>query len=431
MKSSLTLTLAILFALPFAFSQSASDNWVFHNSPNDGWFGAIAESPDGRIFAGGGLPNSFFRVYDGNTWTNYTQAGTGVNFYFFGRDLAVDNNNVLWISPGNQGGITSWDGTTLTNYSTANSGINSNSVFGLAVDHDNTVWLTSMQSFDGTDWTSFSTNFCNFGGRRSVFVADDNDIWISGVYSVGIETGIITQPCVYRISNGTSSSFHVNNGDNLPELSGGQHLIAELADGTVLIAGKTTTGLVINKFDGSGWVHYATYNGSDVGDAFWGICVDHSDNIFIAGRKNATTSQIVKLCNGEWTVYDLPEADGFPNAIFDIFVDSQSRLWIAGDKALCSLEYIASNCLTTDIQDNIQSPVCEKMWYDQGYLHLEDCPSLISGAQIKVYDTSGRLVVQQSVSESSVYLGRLNKGIYFVQLYAADLPVQFSKLYVN
>lgn len=431
MKSSLTLTLAILFALPFAFSQSASDNWVFHNSPNDGWFGAIAESPDGRIFAGGGLPNSFFRVYDGNTWTNYTQAGTGVNFYFFGRDLAVDNNNVLWISPGNQGGITSWDGTTLTNYSTANSGINSNSVFGLAVDHDNTVWLTSMQSFDGANWTSFSTNFCNFGGRRSVFVADDNDIWISGVYSVGIETGIITQPCVYRISNGTSSSFHVNNGDNLPVLSGGQHLITQLADGTVLLAGKTTDGVVLHKFDGTGWGHYATYNGSDVGDAFWGICVDHSDNIFIAGSKNATTSQILKLCNGAWTVYNLPEEDGFPRAIFDVFVDSQSRLWIAGDKALCSLPYASSYCLTTDIQDHMPAMVCQKIWYDQGYLNVENCPASNVDFQVRIYDTSGRLLINQQELQSPLYVGILTKGIYFVQLQADGMPLQYSKLYVH
>ena len=36
-------------------SQEASDNWVFHHQPDDGWFGSIVKDNNGNIIVGGGI----------------------------------------------------------------------------------------------------------------------------------------------------------------------------------------------------------------------------------------------------------------------------------------------------------------------------------------------------------------------------------------
>ena len=48
-----------------------------------------------------------------------------------------------------------------TNYNTANSGIPANSVWDLAVDSNNTIWMATdygMASFDGVNWNTYDVN---------------------------------------------------------------------------------------------------------------------------------------------------------------------------------------------------------------------------------------------------------------------------------
>ena len=202
----------------YLFAQGANDDWTFHQQPGDGWFGGIVEDSNGRIIIGGGSPNSHFRVLEDTTWTLHHPDDYGVNFVFLGRDVDVDLDNNVWLSPGNHDGITKWNGTSLENFNTSNSDIVSNSNFGIAIDQNNHLFTTSWQSFDGSNWQYYGHDDCYKGGARNVFVADNNDIWISGTPSIGIETGTVTQPCVHRISNGIISSFHFENGDNLPKV---------------------------------------------------------------------------------------------------------------------------------------------------------------------------------------------------------------------
>ena len=190
MKNFLAFFAAILFTISLT-SQGANDNWTFHHEPSDGWFSALGEDSNGNIVVGGGSPNSHFRVFDGNTWTLYHPNNFALNYSFFGRDLAVDSEDKIWLSPGNHDGVTKWNGSTFENFNTSNSGIISNSNFGIAFDQNDVLWTTSRQSFDGLDWVTHPHNDCWFGGPRLVFVDDQNDIWISGVISLGIETGIV------------------------------------------------------------------------------------------------------------------------------------------------------------------------------------------------------------------------------------------------
>ncbi|GJM35509.1 MAG: hypothetical protein DHS20C18_45100 [Saprospiraceae bacterium] len=427
-------TLLFFLCLPlFLNAQSATDDWTFHHNPEDGWFGNISEGPNGHIFVGGGSPQSHFREYDGNNWTLYNQSNTGAPFGFFGRDLITDSNGTLWLSPGNANGVTSWDGTNLTNFNTTNSDIISNSNFGVGIDENNTLWTTSMQSFDGTNWETYSPNGCYHGGMRLVFVDSDNAVWIYGVFGIGIETGILDQPCIFRIANGEVTAFHIDNGDNLPVLSGGYHLIGELSDGTLFVAGKTLNGIELKTFDGENWQDLDTYTGPEAGSSFWGLWVDANGNILLGGQKDATTAQIVKYCQGTWTFYDLPEADGFPKVIYDLMVDRQSRLWISGQTGLASLPYTSTTCLTTTGLDPVQNEAhaCAYLRYENGYLMPLNCAQSEQITSFTIYDALGRQIGHHRWTGQSTSIGQLPTGMYAVRLEFKDHKAFSTQIIVN
>ncbi len=398
-------------------AQSANDDWTFHHTDIDGWFGALAEAPNGHIFAGGGAPESYFREYDNTDWSLYNEGNTGVNFFFFGRDLIVDQNGTLWLSPGNTAGLSSWDGETVTNYYTGNSGLISNSVFGVGIDHDNVLWTTTLQSFDGTTWETYDRQECFHGGMRKVFVDSDNTVWISGTYSIGIESGIVDQPCVFRIADGESTAFHFLDGDNLPEIYGGYHLIDQLPDGTLFIAGKTEDAIVMKTFDGTAWQDWVSYTGPEVGTSYWDVHVDVNGNILLGGEKEDGIAQIAKYCQGEWTFYDLPEEDSFPGVIFELLVDSQSRLWIVGANGLASVPYTPTTCLTVDVEDPVETPTTKPyLSYHEGYLSVWNLPADQSLQAISIYDPLGQQVGNYQWSGQPLFVGKLPAGTYAAQM---------------
>lgn len=259
---------------------------------------------------------------------------------------------------------------------------------------------------------------------------DNNEVWISGVVSIGIETGDIFQPCVYHISNGISTSYHLDNGDNLPELEGpvGNHLVGQLSDGMIFVVAKTSNGIEIKNFNGSSWEDFHTFNSSEVGQSYWGLWVDENNNILLGGAKDNETAQIAKFCNGNWTFYDLPEADGFPSVIYDLMVDSQSRLWVAGNVGLGSVPYVPTTCQTTSTNPPLNKEICSNLHYQQGVITLLDCDEFnFNSLEYQIYDSVGKKVKNASVSGSSFFIGELPSGLYFINLQKNKISTQTLK----
>ena len=74
------------------------------------------------------------------------------------RSLAVDADNLKWFGSWN-GGVSSFDGTTWTTYTTED-GLASNVISAVAIDADNVKWFGTnggLTRFDGTTWTTYTT----------------------------------------------------------------------------------------------------------------------------------------------------------------------------------------------------------------------------------------------------------------------------------
>ncbi len=86
--------------------------------------------------------------FDGETWTNYTEAD-GLPWHNV-EAIAVDHDNIIWA--GTRGGLAMFDGTKWTSYTKENSSLLSNEIVGIAVDQENVKWLATwgggLSSFD-------------------------------------------------------------------------------------------------------------------------------------------------------------------------------------------------------------------------------------------------------------------------------------------
>lgn len=427
--------LIIIIITPLlAFSQASTDNWVFHQEPTDNWFSSIVEDKFGNIIVGGGQPNSDFRIYDGNSWTLHTSNSLGVPFSVLGRKVAADTNGVVWISPGEQGdGVVSWDGLTTVKYDMNNSGLIHDHVDGIGIDNNNNLWLSNLQSYDGVSWSQspLINSSCEGGGGSKYFVTSNNDIWFTNGPSADIHNfNIVIQPCAFRVSSGNGEAFHVDFGVNLPVFDlfvpfQGFHLVNEMSDGTVFIAGKTSNGIELKTFNGSDWVDWVSYGGPEVANSYTCVWVDENDNILFGGSKNATTSQIAKYCNENWTFYDLPESMGFPNTINDIMIDNSGTLWIVGGSTgLCSLEYTSVPCLITSTEINEAA--------SEYSIYFSDNKLVVAGLQdlltFEIINVLGQSISKGVINEEVAQVGHLDTGIYTVRIQTADGIIRTSKI---
>lgn len=393
------------------------DNWIFHHQPTDGWFGAVVKDMQGNIIVGGGGGNSHFRVYNGDTWDLYMPEDFDVPFGFYGRSMAVDADNVLWLAQGNFDGLTSWDGTMVYNHNTSNSGLISNSVFGVGVDLGNQLWHTELQSFNGLDWATIPFS-CNSGSRRRLFFPSSGEVWVSGGSSVHIEEGIVFQPCVYRIADNDLVAYHADSGDNLPDLSfgSGHHLMSEAPDGTILLFGRGSSGAIEAKaLLDDAWVDWGLYEGPEVAEsAYYSIWTEPDGTAWLCGQKGNGVGQIVQYCQGEWTVYDLPEDLGFPNAFFDIMVNGNT-MWAVGSTGICELELPERSCLSPSAQQEQEEvPLCDRVYYTHPDIIFEHCKA---GTLYGVYGLDGRLVAQGEAQQGQRITVPLSNGLYLLKTF--------------
>jgi len=97
------------------------------------------------------------------------------------RELAVDNDSVLWV--GTPRGVSSFDGVKWTTYTTENSGLASDYVISFAVDEDNVKWFGTINNgvslFDGQTWNTLTEKNGLAGNRVSAITFDaDGDVWL-------------------------------------------------------------------------------------------------------------------------------------------------------------------------------------------------------------------------------------------------------------
>ena len=168
--------------------------------------------------------------------------------------------------------------------------------------------------------------------------------------------------------------------------------------------------------------------------SYWGIWIDENDNILLGGSKDNETAQIAKFCShtSEWTFYDLPESSGFPSVIYDLMVDSQSRLWFTGNIGLASVPYTPTTCLTSSTETTFKSELCASVSFQQGFINFHDCEKILNGnLQFDLYDSVGRLLDHREISAASIFVDDLTAGVYYVQLIDEKNLPQVIKMIIN
>lgn len=129
--------------------------------------------------------NAGLTVLTGDIYTTYSKSTGLVTNNFV--TVRVDVNGIVWAGTYDYG-LYKYDGTDWELFHPSNSGLLSWKVYGLEIDQNNTVWVSSdrgLVRFDGTDWqTEFTGNVSSFS------VSSKNEIWVkSSCYAMSYFDG--------------------------------------------------------------------------------------------------------------------------------------------------------------------------------------------------------------------------------------------------
>ncbi|MCE5250319.1 T9SS type A sorting domain-containing protein [bacterium] len=253
-----------------------------------------------------GTPKYGLTRFDGDTWNTIKLPGIRGNDIYA---LAVDRDNVKWISTWNDAGLSRFDGSTWTTY-TEKDGMLSSYFSAIAVDHDNVKWFGSWKgvcSFDGTSWKSYTADDGPGEIQVNVIAVDlDNVKWFGTNDGVSSFDG--TSWKTYDVTEGFVSGIISSAAVDLDN---------------VKWFGTPLDGVL--SFDGTTWKHYTEADGL-VNDSVNTIAVDHDNVKWFGTGWWGDKSGISRFDGTRWTTYT--EEDGLCwNVINAIAVDDSNVKW--------------------------------------------------------------------------------------------------------
>lgn len=158
--------------------------------------------------------------YDGKTWEHFDSNNSPIPCDAI-TDLKIDSKGILWGTTGfldGTGGILKWNGTTWTIYTDKNSDLPTNFVMCMDIDSQDRIWLHcrdkngyvgkeyggGLTCFDGIEWTSYTTYNSDITSNTIWDIAIDN---LDRIWMGTAETGLT---CLY---DGTWINYNTDNSD--------------------------------------------------------------------------------------------------------------------------------------------------------------------------------------------------------------------------
>lgn len=144
--------------------------------------------------------------YDGNA-TIYDSNNASLPDSMVMRDVAVDNNDHIWI--GSDKGLINYDKTDFTLYDTSNSPLAEDIVWSIAIDNDNILWLAScrfrqggLMRFDGINWTLYTPENSELPSHsvRDIIVDGRNNTWVA-------MSEVVNNGCIIKIAGDNWTIF--------------------------------------------------------------------------------------------------------------------------------------------------------------------------------------------------------------------------------
>ncbi len=233
------------------------------------------------------------------------------------KAIVEDSNGNIWIG---HDGLTKYDGKHFINYSEKNGLIN-NDIWSLAVDKKGIIWIGTLQGvskFDGEKFTNFK-------------IPDAEPDHTRGVTSAKIVHSIMvdTKGKVWFGTNGGAYFYDGKTLINISEKDGlcnnNVNVILEDKQGNIWF-GTTHNGLCY--YDGETFKNIPITKGKEV----WSLMEDKQGNIWFSVKGFG-----VYCYNGK-IVKSYSEKEGLSSVVFNIFEDSNNRIWCNGFKGSYRLE---------------------------------------------------------------------------------------------
>ncbi len=255
----------------------------------------------------------FSTVSSAQTWTVFNTGNSGIpdNSVY---DLAVDTSNILWVATA--GGLAKFDGNNWLVYNSINSPISPSSnddIYAVYVDWEQNVWVGTdggyLYKFDqDSTWIDFSA--VGFGDIFSITQDYDGKIWVGHYY--GLQS----------LDDTTWTDYTAQLPDDFVscvEVDTENHIWAGTKQGVAVFDNNST------------WISYTPSNSPISPNNPWieSIKRGFNDDIWIGSRDG-----IFKFDKDTtWVKYNSTNSPLWDDTVNDIDIDSDSIVWIANDAA--------------------------------------------------------------------------------------------------
>lgn len=343
--------LLTLVGLCSFISESKSQTWTHYDTSNSGLANnsvlSLTFDTAGTLWVcyknPGSAPSTGYGLteFDGSTWTTFTNTNSGL----VANDPATvftDAQNKKWIAYGlvnaSSVPVSIYDNTTWNSLTTQTMligvGTGNQTVKSIAASPSGKLWFgtngNGLRSFDGTNWTAFSTtstgNNLKSNWVSSVSVDLSNNKWI----------GYGTWSGISKYNDTSWTDFNVNNsGLSVNYVS---KLYADPQNSIWFI--HSTVGYGVDRFDGSTWTNFNDANSGLAQNMVKDVVSDGIGNLWFG-----TEGGVSKFDGQNWVSFNEANTNHQlgSNYINCLAVDNQNKIWIGTDFGIYVLDPTTTN----------------------------------------------------------------------------------------
>ncbi|TSA28880.1 MAG: T9SS C-terminal target domain-containing protein [Ignavibacteriales bacterium] len=344
-----------LFILFFIVSNMYAQTWTTYdyNNSNYSLTATYCLTVDASNNIWIGTNRSIVKFNQLNTWTVYDASNSGMpNDRVV--DIATTGTNSVWVCTYGSG-LLNFNGSMWQQYLPSNCGILSNYTYCVGFDTPGNVWMGILSAnaqnagvmkwSGGNNWTPYNNFFDGYNYKNVEAIAKDNagNIWCGTSIGVFKFDGTNWTPYTKENTSGGLCGNYVRT-------------IAVDASGNIWFGCEDkdpVTGYPIagglSKFTGTSWSNYKPSN-SNLTTGYISAIAFRNNEVWVGTGFCGEVSDnkgLFKFDGTNWTNY-ANNTSTFPGAcVFDIVVDKNNNLWVAGPNILTKINFTPSG-----IEDN-------------------------------------------------------------------------------
>jgi ligand-binding sensor domain-containing protein len=268
--------------------------------------------------------------FDGTNWFAYNSTNSGLpNNTIY--SLAIDINNILWI--GTRDGLAKFDGAEWTIFTTSNSSLPGNVIYSMSIESNGVKWIGTSRGlarFDDYSWKIFNTK--NSKLQNNSIAALNIDTF--GNKWIGTFEGLIKyDDKAWQIINRSNSKkpFYDIYSINFDDY--GNPFIATWGNG-------------LASFNGLNWTFLDKRNSALPDDFVSSMLIDKNGNKWIG-----TLNGLVKYSRNKWVIYNSSNSPLPNDSVYSLMSDQNGNLWIGTQSGLAVYHEGGFNYLLAELSE--------------------------------------------------------------------------------